>query len=102
MAWPPPSTFPVEPPPVVGWWVELSYNRLVARGLADIRAREQEKRRRRNRRRVERIDEARCLMESASEVRRTLHRQGIPYESRSAGPDEVEHFTRIGRILSVR
>jgi hypothetical protein len=103
MAWPPPSTFPVEPPPQPGWWVGLSYNRLVARGLAERRAREQDERWREIRRRIERLNEALCLMESAapayrvegvSKAARHLSRCGVESRSRSAGP-EVEHF--VGR-----
>jgi hypothetical protein len=100
VAWTP--TLPAEPPTVPGWWHELSYNRLVARGRADRRAREQDKRRRQNHRRVERVDEALCLAESAGEARRHLRRQGIPYE-RSARVGLIEHSTHAGaRVLSVR
>jgi hypothetical protein len=78
------STFPVEPPPVVGGWTELSYNRLVARGAADIRAREQareqEKRLRQLRRRVERVDEAILLAQSRDEARRYLRQRGYRWE----------------------
>jgi hypothetical protein len=110
--WPPPSTFPVEPPIQPGWWTTLSFDRWIAGVAADVRdarqAAEQAKRIRRLRRRVERVDEQIVLAMSASEARqyrrRYLYQHGTsPYESRSVGPDEVEHFTRPGgRILSVR
>ena len=98
MAWTPPPPAP----PAPGWWTELSYRRHVARGLADRRDREQDKRLRQLRRRVERVDEALCLAESAGEARRHLRRQGIPYE-RSARLGPIEHSTHAGaRVLSVR
>jgi hypothetical protein len=103
MAWSPP---PPDPPPA-GWWVELQYNRRVARGAAEIRAREQDKRRRQLRRRVERVDEALCLAESASEARRHLRQQGLPYElyekrrSDRLGPIEYGRYAGA-RVLSVR
>jgi hypothetical protein len=104
VAWTP--TLPAEPPTVPGWWTELSFNRWVAGVAAEIRDREelaeQAKRQRRLRRRVERIDEQILLALSRDEARRHLRRHGVPYESRSARPEEVEHFTRTGRILSVR
>ena len=92
---------PPDPAPA-GWWTELSFNRWVAGVAAEMRAADQAKRRRQLRRGVERVDEQMVLAAGASDARRTLHRQGIPYESRSAGSEEVEHFTRTGRILSVR
>jgi hypothetical protein len=100
------STFPVEPPPVVGGWTELSYNRVVARGAAEIRAREQDKRLRQLRRRVERIDEAICLAEGASEARRHVRQQGIPWtpyrRSTRRGRGPIEHSHHVGQVLSVR
>jgi hypothetical protein len=109
MAWAPP---PVEPPPP-GWWTELSFNRWVAGVAAEMRdaeqTTEQAKRLRRLRRRIERIDEQIVLAQGASDARRYLHRQGIPYErsaslgERPAPPLPVEHSERRGaRVLSVR
>jgi hypothetical protein len=100
------APLPPEPPPV-GWWVELERGRWIAGVAAEMRdakeLAEQEKRMRQLRRRVERVDEAIVLALGRDEARRHVRRlYGIPYESRSARPDEVEHFTRTGRILSVR
>jgi hypothetical protein len=82
MAWSPPP--PAQPAP--GWWVELSFNRWVAGVAAEMRdaeqAKRQAKRQRQLRRRVERIDEAILLAQSASNARRYLRGQGIPYERR--------------------
>jgi hypothetical protein len=70
--------------------------------VADARrAAEQAKRLRQLRRRVERIDEQMVLALSASDARRTLRRQGIPYE-RSAPLGPIEHSRHVGPILSVR
>lgn len=97
MAWTPPP--PAQPAP--GWWVELSFNRWVAGVAAEVRAAEQAKRQRQLRRRVERIDEQMCLAAGASEVRRHLRAQGIPYE-RSARPREIEYSRHAGPVLGVR
>jgi hypothetical protein len=99
MAWTP--TIPAEPQSD-RWWHEWSYHRHVARGRADIRAREQEKRLRQLRRRVERVDEAILLAQSASETRQHLRKNGIPYErSDRLGPIEYGRYAGA-RVLSVR
>jgi hypothetical protein len=94
MAWTP--TLPVEPPTVPGWWVELSYNRVVARGRADRQARERDRRRAEIARTVTRARELTCLAETSAES--TAHylkaTRGATVERRSAGPD-VEQF--VGR-----
>jgi hypothetical protein len=95
------STLPAEPPIQPGWWVEWQYHRNVARGRADRRAREQDKRLRQVRRRVERIDESIVLAEGAAEARLHLRRQGLPFE-RSARLGPIEHSHHVGQVLSVR
>jgi hypothetical protein len=98
MAWTPPP--PAQPVP--GWWIELSFNRWAAGVAAEMRAGEQAKRQRQLRRRVERIDEQMVVAASASDARRTLRGQGIPYE-RSARLGPIEHSGHVGaRVLSVR
>jgi hypothetical protein len=119
MAWPPPSPLP-DDPVVAKWWQRAEQARdadaaraASERAAADIL---------RLRRKVQNVQESVQYALTASEARRHVarnfgpeaaadislrpavrrHRQGIPYESRSAGPEEVEHFTRTGRILSVR
>jgi hypothetical protein len=112
LMWQPQS--PAQPSP--GWWTELEFDRWVAGIAAEVRAKrqaeEQAKRLRQLRRKVEQIDEAIVLAQSASEARRHLRRQGLTYErsvrSRDDETDswgargEVEHSAPLGRILSVR
>jgi hypothetical protein len=105
MAWSP----PVPDSPQPGWWVELHFNRTVAAVVAERRANEQAKRLRQLRRRVERIDEAIVLAQSASEARRYLRRQGFTYERSAGSRDDaeswrglpVEHSAAPGRVLRV-
>jgi hypothetical protein len=99
MAWQPqPASHPSP-----GWWITHEFDQWVASVGAELRAKrqaeEQAKRLRQLRRRVERVDEQIVLAQSASEARRNLRRQGLPYE-RGSGRSEVEHGP-IGRILSV-
>jgi hypothetical protein len=98
MAWTP---LPPTAPPV-GWWTELSFNRWVAGVAAEMRDAEQAKRLRQLRRKVERVDEQLVLAAGASDARRTLRRQGLPYGERSARLGPIEHSAAVGRVLSVR
>jgi hypothetical protein len=97
------STLPPDPI-VASWWAANDARAAREAVVADgRRAAEQAKRARQLRRRVERIDEAIVLALSASDARRNLRKQGLPwtpYERSRLGP--VEHSHHVGQILSVR
>jgi hypothetical protein len=115
MAWIPPP-IPAEPRSD-RWWRDRQVYELEA-AVADARqakkqAEGQVKRLRQLKRRVERVDEAILLAQSADEARRHLRSRGIHYEPRSErsrdGDDgleswrslPVEHSGHLGRVLQV-